>query len=461
MEGELNARVWASIKERVEHGEDESAFMVVDLADVDSKVRAWRALLPRVEPFYAVKCHDDPQILRRLVKLGVGFDCASKGEIDLVLDAGASPEDIIFAHPCKAQSHLLHAAQVGAEMMTFDNDDELFKIKRHFPGAKILLRLLPDDSSAVCQLGVKFGADIKAVRGLMQTCLDLDLNLVGVSYHVGSGCQDIAAFSEAVHLARRAFDIAEELGIQLSILDIGGGFPGESVRHWKAAAAAREAAEFNGVDDESLEAKGDARLFPALARQLGPTLDQLFPAESGVRIIAEPGRYMVHSSCTLVANVLARRRTVVRNTEVFRYYINEGVYGSFNNIIYDHATVQGFPLRVRGRRQVEREALRRSGSGEDPLAPGAAESDFSDDDEAAAGSSSENAVAFVGEVDGEQLCEGSVWGPTCDGLDCVLKDSYLPRLEVGDWMYFPDMGAYTVAAAAKFNGFEIATKVYI
>uniref|UniRef100_A0A7S2S2J0 Orn/DAP/Arg decarboxylase 2 N-terminal domain-containing protein n=1 Tax=Mucochytrium quahogii TaxID=96639 RepID=A0A7S2S2J0_9STRA len=430
----VKEHVLEAIKERINDDEEE-AFMVIDIEDITEKVVAWRKLLPRVEPFYAVKCNDDPQIISKFVSLGVGFDCASKKEVKQVLDLGAKTEDVVFANPCKAKSHIVYAQHVGVNQYTFDNSDELFKIKQLHPGARLLLRLLPDDSSAICQLGVKFGADIDIVPSLLQTAKDLGLNVVGVSYHVGSGCQSISAFSDGVTLARKAYDIAQSMGFSMNILDIGGGFPGDAVASWPQRSS-----------------HSSANMFPAIAQQLRTALDRHFPASSGVRIIAEPGRYMVHSACTLAVNVIARRRTytsvvqqekpnvpdVVTSDEIFitdsedcssqaeseskveaiKYYVNDGVYGSFNNLIFDHAIVHGCPLKT--------------------------------------------AVSDPAEVEAEvKLFESSVWGPTCDGLDCIQKRTKLPLLDVGDWMYFPGMGAYTISAASTFNGFSLAQRVYV
>jgi len=443
----LEDRVWKSIQRHLENEQDGEPFMVVDLQDLEKKVKAWRRMLPRVEPFYALKCHDDDRIVKRLVKLGVGFDCASAGEMRRVMALGAPPSKIIYAHPCKPKSHLEHAELVGVLLTTFDNEDELMKIKEMHPNAELLLRLLPDDSSAVCRLGQKFGADLETLPSLLRKAKELKLKVRGCSYHVGSGCQDIAAFSEAVHLARRAFDVATKLGFKFDMLDIGGGFPGEAVRFWKSGSEEEE-------DDEA-EVHGDApRRFPDIARQLAPTLDQLFPAKSGVRIVAEPGRYLVHSSCTLMANIIGRRITSVpidesdAMQETIRYYINEGVYGSFNNIIYDHAHVDGFPVRKISKMEEVRERLskllqRRASS--DPVGDAGDDIDVKGE--------------FVENFD--DVYESSVWGPTCDGLDCVLRNKFLPRLETGDWICFPNMGAYTVAAAAVFNGFPFATKIYV
>lgn len=102
-------------------------------------------------PFYAVKCNTDPQVLKTLVPLCTGFDCASMGEISTMLDLGVAPEHIIFANPCKPPAHIKYARDHGIHLMTFDNADELRKVQAINPQAKMVLRIITDDSKSVCR----------------------------------------------------------------------------------------------------------------------------------------------------------------------------------------------------------------------------------------------------------------------------------------------------------------------
>lgn len=119
-------------------------------------------------------------VVQLLASLGCGFDCASKQEIQQVLDIGVDANRIIYANPCKQASFVRYAAQQNVSRMTFDNAEELYKIKKHYPDAELVLRILTDDSSSLCQLGLKFGAPLHTVQHLLQTAKDLDLNVVGV-----------------------------------------------------------------------------------------------------------------------------------------------------------------------------------------------------------------------------------------------------------------------------------------
>lgn len=198
-----------------------------------------------------------------------------QNEIDEILDLGVPGEDIIYANPCKTKSFISHAASFGVDCMTFDNELELYKVKQIHPNAKMVLRIKVDDSHSVCRLGLKFGAEIDRVSFLLQTAKNIGVEVVGCSFHVGSGCEDANAYKEALMNARYVFDLGEKMGFNMTLLDIGGGFPGTS----------------------------NAPIpFETFAKVINESLDIFFPEydmngmKSKVKIIAEPGRYYVSSN---------------------------------------------------------------------------------------------------------------------------------------------------------------------
>ena len=329
-----------------------------------------------------------------LAAIGTGFDCASKTEIQLVQGPGVPAERIIYANPCKQVSQIKYAASSGVQMMTFDSEIELMKVARAHPKAKLVLRIATDDSKAVCRLSVKFGATLKTSRLLLERAKELNIDVIGVSFHVGSGCTDPETFVQAVSDARCVFDMGTEVGFSMYLLDIGGGFPGS--------------------EDTKLK-------FEEITSVINPALDKYFPSDSGVRIIAETGRYYVVSAFMLAVNIIVKK-TVWKeqpgsddedesNEQTFMYYVNDGVYGSFNCILYDHAHVKAL-LQKRPKPD-------------------------------------------------EKHYSSSIWGPTCDGLDRIVERCNLPEMHVGDWMLFENMGAYTVAAASTFNGFQRPNIYYV
>ncbi|EOD49364.1 putative ornithine decarboxylase protein [Neofusicoccum parvum UCRNP2] len=332
-------------------GEDD-AFFVADLGEVYRLHAEWRRRLGRVTPFF-------------------GFDCASIGEIRTILAMGIDPSRIIFAHTCKVMSAIKFARDTGVQRMTFDNEDELHKIKRVYPGAQLLLRIVACDPSAVSQLSIKFGARMEATSKLLSLARDLGLNVVGVSFHVGSGGRDPSAFQRAIRDARTVFDQATGMGFQMHTLDIGGGFSA-------------------------------GPLFAQTAGQVNQALDAYFPLDSGVRIIAEPGRFMVNSAFTAAAVVISRRSAEPleedsNNLKSTMLYINDGVYGNYFTSICEVPP--------------EPRVFRRAG-------------------------------------------RTIVDDPDLLDFDCVNPSCSLPgELEVGDWLYYRDMGAYTRCSTTTFNGY--------
>ena len=125
----------------------------------------------------------------------------------------------------------------------------------------------------------------------------------------------------------------------------------------------------------------------------------------------------------------------------FAYYINDGVYGAFNNLLFDHATVRPRQLRnaISAKHQIVEVV---EGEGDDALR-------------------TIKVVEEEASPHDDTLYPSTVFGPTCDSMDVLSRGVLLPKMEVGDWMYFQNMGAYTSAAASTFNGFPTTEKFYV
>uniref|UniRef100_A0A1S4CC23 Ornithine decarboxylase-like n=3 Tax=Nicotiana TaxID=4085 RepID=A0A1S4CC23_TOBAC len=146
------------IRSIAENHEAGQPFYLMDLAIIEKLMDKWNHSFPNIKPFYAVKCNTEPALLTKLAKLGANFDCASQLEIETVLNLEIGPNQIIFANPCKAISHIKYAANVGVNLTTFDSKLEIDKIKKWHPHCHLLLRVkAPNDSGALRPLGKKFG----------------------------------------------------------------------------------------------------------------------------------------------------------------------------------------------------------------------------------------------------------------------------------------------------------------
>ncbi|KAL9577750.1 MAG: hypothetical protein Q9212_006171, partial [Teloschistes hypoglaucus] len=323
---------------------EEDSFVVADMGEVYRLYRRWQAYLPRVRPFY-----------------GTGFDCSSRTEMELVLNLDVAPDRIIYAQPCKHKAHLRFARHHGVRKMTFDGVDELHKIQAIYPEAHLLLRIVTDDSTSVCPFSGKYGASLDATQHLLETARELGLEVVGVSFHVGSSASDPCSFQRAVQDASIVFEQARLCGFFPNILDVGGGFSTES--------------------------------FEIMSQTLNKSLTEWFP--SSIHLMAEPGRYLVESAFTVVCCIIARRGMPIQDGQP-RYMVtlNDGIYGSFMDCYLSHWERQP--------------RIMRCGDGRTA----------------------------------DQGIRYTIWGPTCDGIDKVVeKVVFDRRLDVGDWLYFTDMGA--------------------
>lgn len=384
-------------------------YFSVHLNRVLDRLVEWKTLLPNVRPLYAVKCNPSVGVLRTLQEAGAGFDCASAAEVRACLSplVGAAPSDLVYANPVKQVAHLRAAKKLGVNLTTFDSAEELASIARHHPRSRLLLRLLVDDSASTCKLGVKFGAPLESVPGLVREARRLNLGLAGVSFHVGSGATSARAFGDAVVLARRAADMVADAGFPVALLDIGGGFPAHRHSHADLASFPTRHGGFVQA------AAGNPLGFPDVCEVLRRALGTHFPRTD---VIAEPGRFLVADSHLLhvsVVNVKVSRCPQTGRVHEQRVYMDDGLYGSFNCIVHDHASVS-----------VEVDGVR--------------------------------AAAYEG-----PLVPTTLFGPTCDGHDCVATDALLPPLLAGQRLTFHNMGAYTLCAASKFNGFPIPAVRYV
>jgi len=446
----------------------ESPFYQINLGSVYHQFIRWKTLLPRIQPFYAIKCQPDPKIIALLGKLGAGFDCASKQEIKTVIDtmeftSSQAATNIIFANPFKFKKDIMYASRTGVNTVTFDTESELIKLSVEWPSVQLVLRVSPQRIyNATCVLGNKFGADSDEVPYLLQRAKELSMNIVGVSFHVGSGCNEMDAFPETVIYCSQIMELARKMGFNATLLDIGGGFPGLS--------------SLNGDLDKQIQ-------FEEMCAKLNHVIDAYFPEEDNYKIIAEPGRYFVYGAYTLTTQVIGLRSLDLTSSAAnmgaiachkeedhyealdnlesssqgsipeylfddlsetsemmsaneqhckqqqqqasqhkiiekgFRYVINDGVYNSFNCIVFDHAKPVPFGI-------------------------------FDND-------------GYFREIAREHnLYVSTVYGPTCDGFDCLMQQEPMPKMDVGNWIVWPDMGAYTNAASSCFNGIQLADTHY-
>ncbi|NXS88451.1 AZIN2 inhibitor, partial [Erpornis zantholeuca] len=256
---------------------DLQAFFVADLGDIVKKHLRFLKALPRVKPYFPVKCNGSEGVIRLLAELGAGFACANKAELSQVQGLGVTADRIFYSSPCKQLAHIRYAASHSVRLMAFDNEVELSKVARSHPRARMLLGITAD-SIPSAHPSMTFGTTLKSCRHLLETAKEQGVEVVGISFHLGSRGLEPQAFTQAVAAAQLVFDVGTELGFRMHLLDIGGGFPGTE----------------------------DTRApLEEIAALMNSALDLYFPEGCGVDIMARPGRYYVTSAFTLAVSITA------------------------------------------------------------------------------------------------------------------------------------------------------------
>ncbi|MGD0080936.1 MAG: type III PLP-dependent enzyme [Methanoregula sp.] len=365
-----------------EHG---TPIFVIDHEKIRENYREFREHMPDVQVYFAVKANSNPEIVRTLYDMGCSFDVASMPEFMIVYEnIKTMPkkerldwiwDKIIYANTIKP-IETLEALDQYRPLVTFDNIYELRKISEHAPHAGLVLRIRVPNTGSMVELSSKFGAHPGEAVDLIVSAFDMGLEVEGLSFHVGSQCTNFENYMQALQLSANIIsEVETRTGRKIRILDIGGGFP---VKYHPGIRSIR-----------------------TLARKLNTEIKRLFPKD--MQILAEPGRFLVANTCTLVSKVVGKAFRDGKHC----YYINDGVYHTYSGQVFDHINYPVLPFR-----------------------------------------------------DGETQIS-AVFGPTCDAFDTITLSAELPDLDIGDLVYSENIGAYSHASSTYFNGFPPAKVVHI
>ncbi|MFB3828134.1 MAG: type III PLP-dependent enzyme [Bryobacteraceae bacterium] len=287
--------------------------VIIDHDVIRRNYARFRKFLPKVQAYYAVKANPAPEIVRTLYRAGASFDVASFPEFMLVCEnirdlPRKEQQDfiwdkIVYANPIKPRE-TLEALDPYKPLVTYDNLEELRKIRKYAPHAGLVLRLRVPNTGSMVELSSKFGCHPGEAVDLITEAFRAGLVVEGVSFHVGSQCTNFDNFVQALNMAAAVMAEAKSHGHEIKILDIGGGFPVPYDRHVKP--------------------------FSQLARKINAEIARLFPHD--IEILAEPGRFLVATAAVAVARVIGK---AVREGKTC-YYIDDSVYHTFSGIIFDH-----------------------------------------------------------------------------------------------------------------------------
>lgn len=269
--------------------------------------------LPLVKPYYALKANPEPEIAKTLYKLAAGFDIASWEEFMIVHDVIEGIENekdkfmnekVIYANPVKRIESLKKLSKYNIRM-TFDNYVEVEKIAKYCKNARLVLRVDVPNLRSIVELSTKFGANQNICLDLIKYANKFGFSVEGLSFHVGSQCINFDNYVQAFEITHKIFEQAKEIGQDLTLLDIGGGFP--------------------------VPYDENAPSFESLAKIINEKIAQYFN-DPNIEIIAEPGRFMVATAAISVVEVNGKSQ---RENKTF-YYVNDGVYNTFSGVIFDH-----------------------------------------------------------------------------------------------------------------------------
>ena len=364
----LSEQVVKTLADR--HG---TPILVLSLAEIEANYRMLRKHLPGVTLYYAMKANPDQRLVRRLADIGSSFDVASDGEILTLAEMGVTPHRMVYANPVKTMGGFAACKKTGVRKFTFDSTSEISKMAASVPNATVLLRIRIDNTGAHVDLNKKFGASPADAVALLSQAKASGLDAAGLCFHVGSQTTSAAPYLEALRLARRLFNDAAEAGLDLRILDIGGGFPIPTT----------------DMDFDRAE----------MLDMINQEVEALFP---DTEIWAEPGRFICGTAVNLITRVIGVSE---RNGQPW-YFLDDGLYGTFSGVIFDHWDYELIPFK-------------------------------------------------------EGFAIPSTFaGPSCDSLDIMFRDKPMPPLVVDDILLVPNCGAYTSASATVFNGFA-KTEIFV
>ena len=273
----MTERIHDFLRRRREDGQDDGPCLVVDLDVVRDNYQVFAKALPDSRVFYAVKANPAPELLSLLAALGSCFDTASVAEIEMVLAAGATADRISFGNTIKKERDIARAFALGVRLFAVDCKAEVEKIGRAAPGAKVFCRFLFGCAGAEWPLSRKFGCDPEMAVDVLDHAQKLGLEPCGVSFHVGSQQRRTAAWDEALKTAAAIFRACAERGMNLTMVNLGGGFPTKYLREVPA-----------------VQAYGRS-IFRALRKHFGNRIPET---------IIEPGRGMVGNAGVIEAEVV-------------------------------------------------------------------------------------------------------------------------------------------------------------
>ncbi|MGF7229293.1 MAG: type III PLP-dependent enzyme [Candidatus Saccharibacteria bacterium] len=374
---EIEKKNW--LAQTVASGVLNTPYMLTDLDIIRQKAELFKQLMPRIGVYYAMKSNDDPKVISILNDIIDGYDIASLGEFKKLHDLGIDSDRIVYSNPVKIPQHIDETYKQGVRYYALDSLTEIEKLAQYAPGSTVYVRIRVPDYGSKFPLSGKFGLDPLHVAAYAATAKEAGLNVKGLAFHVGSQSENTQVWKVAFQTCKKLIDELSKIGIDIEFIDMGGGFP----------AGYEELAP--GIEEA--------------AKAINESIDAYMP--EGMRIFAEPGRYVSANASVLVTSVIGREHR-----------------GGTDWLYLDMGVFQGLmePLEMSDWKY--------------PI--------FTDK------SPKGYRKSFV------------LTGPSCDAYDTIGMDYELPSdINVGDKLYIGAVGAYSLVYGSNFNGFEIPKTYYV
>lgn len=290
----INKKTWEKVLNFIAVTDEPSPYLLIDRDVVREKVESIGKNIRNSRVFYAVKANPDREVLAYLNSLGVGFEIASEGELRILSELGVEPERIITSNPVKTLVFLEQAVSYGIDYYAFDSMAEVEKLSRYAPRKNVYVRLTVPNEGSEWPLSKKFGVELDEALNLLLYAKEKGLNPVGLTFHVGSQCNNAYNWNTALEKARDLWEMAEDRGIRLSMINLGGGYP---IRYTKEV-----------ITIESIEKK------------INRLMSEKFPSD--IDVFIEPGRAVIGDAGVFVTSVIGKAR---RGDEDW-LYIDVGVF---------------------------------------------------------------------------------------------------------------------------------------
>jgi diaminopimelate decarboxylase len=358
---------------------------------------------------YAVKANSNGAILKLLAQAGAGFDIVSGGELFRVLKAGGDPKKCTFAGVGKSREEIEYALEQGVHSFNVESEAELTYIDRIASEkgvrAPVALRLNPDvdphthEYISTGSRENKFGIALDRAAAVYERAAKMrKIDIVGVQMHIGSQITEAGPFADAVKkVAPLVSELKSKYGIQF--FSIGGGMG----IIYRRALESGSGKWWNAHDGES-----SAFSVRDYADAIMPSLRDL-----GVRILVEPGRFLVGNAGVLLTRIRYIKQTPERKFAIVDAGMNDlirpALYQSYHEIV---------PVK-------------------DPNVP-----------------SPQSSPSGRGgrEAPGEgKLQKIDIVGPVCESGDFFALDREMPEVREGDLLAIMSTGAYGFVMASNYN----------